>query len=194
MRRCGDRVAPGRPAHLRSTLNQPGQDRRNIDGSRGASDATSTGGTRPCYGKVRYIGTTPVRGEHHPFEVMLCALRRPEMSLTSSWSGRRDSNPRPSPWQGDANFRWRPLQPLESRTGGRVFRWSRWNRWSPLHWSSRWSSRPPTTAGRDVAGSSSHRYRWIRRAPDPGRRRREFCCPRPGTLLGDPGARPFAPT
>jgi hypothetical protein len=29
------------------------------------------------------------------------------------WSGRRDSNPRPSPWQGDAIRAWRPLSPVE---------------------------------------------------------------------------------
>jgi hypothetical protein len=29
------------------------------------------------------------------------------------WSGRRDSNPRPSPWQGDAFRPWRPLSPVD---------------------------------------------------------------------------------
>jgi serine-type D-Ala-D-Ala carboxypeptidase (penicillin-binding protein 5/6) len=43
-------------------------------------------------------------------------------SPTRSWSGRRDSNPRPSPWQGDAEFRWSPLEPLESRSAAPAFR------------------------------------------------------------------------
>jgi len=36
---------------------------------------------------------------------------------------RRASNPRPSPWQGDAEFRWRPLQPLESKPARSALRW-----------------------------------------------------------------------
>jgi hypothetical protein len=61
--------------------------------------------------------------------------------LTGFASGRRDSNPRLSPWQGDAQFRSRPLQPLESTSGTRVHRWSPVESLGPLRWSSRWSSR-----------------------------------------------------
>ena len=44
------------------------------------------------------------------------------VTRTFGWSGRRDSNPRPSPWQGEQHSRSRPLQPLESRSTSRVHR------------------------------------------------------------------------
>ena len=55
-------------------------------------------------------------------------IRAPDATKTppelgKRWSGRRDSNPRPSPWQGDARLRWRPVEPLESRSAACVLRW-----------------------------------------------------------------------
>jgi hypothetical protein len=57
---------------------------------------------------------TEVRG------VVALATRRPRRVPEvqgHAWSGRRDSNPRPSPWQGDGRFRWSPMEPLESSFG-----------------------------------------------------------------------------
>ena len=33
------------------------------------------------------------------------------------WSGRRDSNPRPQPWQSDLSLRWGRLEPHKSCSG-----------------------------------------------------------------------------
>ena len=41
------------------------------------------------------------------------ALRRGPLTCCL-WSGRRDSNPRPQPWQSDQSLRWRRLEPHKS--------------------------------------------------------------------------------
>ena len=60
--------------------------------------------------------TLPIRGASNPKglrasmrpkgeNIVLVTSRKPDDPLLSRgfcWSGRRDSNPRPSPWQGDA--------------------------------------------------------------------------------------------
>ncbi len=45
----------------------------------------------------------------------------PGTSRAKKWSGRRDSNPRPSPWQGDAL----PTEPLPLETHDHRLRWCR---------------------------------------------------------------------
>ena len=54
---------------------------------------------------------------HHPdlnWGLSFCRALPYHLAMVPYWSGRRDSNPRPSPWQGDAL----PTEPLPHMCGG----------------------------------------------------------------------------
>jgi hypothetical protein len=104
--------------------------RRSLGGLLGAQDVEATTGFEPVNrgfadlrveplhhvalcgspGRRPQVAGCPsrVRTSVHGFKVRCPTTRRRGSGPRDEWSGRRDSNPRPSPWQGDAL----PTEPL----------------------------------------------------------------------------------